>query len=94
MSADILNYVAYIIALIINIFAETDSQYMMALLKNSPHHEPLPMSLDFDDKVEIPYFILFLWWKTAPKSNFCFSRNILATECFNFGLKRFYEDIL
>jgi len=32
MSADILNYVAYINGLIFNIFAETQSQYNKALL--------------------------------------------------------------
>jgi len=34
MLADILKYVSYIIGLILNIFAETHSQYTTILLKN------------------------------------------------------------
>jgi len=44
MSADILNYVAYKIGLIFNIFTEADSQCMTTLEKNSLL-EPLLMSL-------------------------------------------------
>jgi len=46
-----LNYMAHIIGHILNVFAEKLSQYMTALLKNSPHPEPIRMSLEFYDKV-------------------------------------------
>jgi len=42
------------VLLILNIFAEAQSQYITALLKHSTYIEPLPMSLEFDDKVKFP----------------------------------------
>jgi len=41
---------AHIIGLILNNFAETHSKYIMALLKKSPHLEPLSKSLEFEVK--------------------------------------------
>jgi len=52
MFADTLKYLLHIIERTFNIFAETHSQYMIALLKCSPHLEPLRLSLKLDVKVK------------------------------------------